>query len=134
MQSQVKQLEEAVARAETKQDIGPDQESLLREAAAVQFKATDERKYLGPSSGTTLTRLVMQLAKQTIGATSIHDIISYERIQRAEQADTDVVKATSKVDPETYPLVSSYAAKELPGRDLVNLLVRLYNVKGVEPS
>ncbi|KAI9727486.1 MAG: hypothetical protein M1828_006428 [Chrysothrix sp. TS-e1954] len=130
MQDRVTQLEEAVARAEMSHDLGPDQEALLREAAVVQFKATDERKYLGPSSGTTLTRLVMQLAKQTLGVTSIHEIISHERSRQAEtRAHEEGGKATSKVDPESYPLVSSYAAKELPGRALVNLLVQLYNVK-----
>ena len=90
-----------------------------------------ERKFLGPSSGTSMIRLVMHLAKQVVDAGSIRDIISDDRARRLEDRVTrEETKPTSLINTEEYPLVSSYAAKELPLRDLATLLLDLYNLKG----
>lgn len=131
LQENLAKLEEDLARLNIQHDIEDDQEDLVRDAAVVTFKETAEKKYLGPSSGTTMTRLVMRLAKDVMGAESIRDIITPDELRQVDDLATqEEGKATSKIDPESYPLVSSYAARELPGRELAMLLLQLYNIKG----
>lgn len=108
-------------------DVEPDAEDVMRGAAAVRVQDTDESKFLGPSSGITITRLVMQLAKQFTQSKTISEIVPHAR-QKSIKAhfEQEDERPTSKV----YPLVSDVAAEELPNRDLTNLLVELFYCKG----
>jgi len=93
----------------------------------VRIQEHDETKFLGPSSGIAITRLVMQLAKQFTDAKSISDIITQNEAQEVKLTfDEEGDKPTSKI----YPMISDVAAEELPQRDLLDLLVRLFNCKG----
>jgi hypothetical protein len=127
LQHTVRELEEELDRVEN--DDGADDAETMMRAATVQMHDTKESKYLGPSSGIAITRLVMQLAKQFTDAKSIKDIVSEQRAwQIKDLYAQEQAKPTSKV----YPLISDVAAKELPNRDLANLLVQLYKLK-VQP-
>jgi hypothetical protein len=126
LQHKVRELEKQLADVE-RDDVEPDAEDVMRGAAAVRVQDTDESKFLGPSSGITITRLVMQLAKQFTESKSISEIIPHARAKS--------IKATFKQEDERptskiYPLVSDVAAEELPNRDLTNLLVELFYCKG----
>lgn len=122
----MRDLEEQLAKLES-DELDPDPEDVMRDAAAVKVQDSNESKYLGPSSGITITRLVMQLAKQFTDTKSISDIVPDASAQsikaRFEQEDQ---KPTSKV----YPMVSDVAAEELPNRELTNQLVQLFYMKG----
>lgn len=110
-----------------KDDGEPDPEDVMRGAAAVKVQDTDESKFLGPSSGITITRLVMQLAKQFTESKSISEIVPDARAKTIKATfDQEDARPTSKV----YPLVSDVAAEDLPNRDLTNLLVELFYCKG----
>ena len=110
------------------EDAGEDPEVMVRSGASVTVDA-DEDKYLGPSSGTQLTRLVMQLAKQFTDAKTIKDIVPEAKAQQIKALyTTEAAKPTSKI----YPLISSVAAEDLPNRGLTDLLVQLYILK-VQP-
>jgi hypothetical protein len=125
LQHKVRSLERQLAALE-KEDLDPDPEDMVRPGAAVKIQEHDETKYLGPSSGIAITRLVMQLAKEFTDAKSISDIVTQneaDTIKETFNAEGD--KPTSKV----YPLISDVAAEELPQRDLTNLLVDLFNCK-----
>lgn len=98
----------------------------MRGAAAVKVQDTDESKFLGPSSGITITRLVMQLAKQFTDSKSISEIVPDARAKTIKDTFDQEDGPTSKV----YPLLSDVAAEELPNRDLTNLLVELFYCKG----
>jgi hypothetical protein len=126
LQLKVRDLERQLAELE-RDDVEPDAEDVMREAAAVRVQDTDESKFLGPSSGITITRLVMQLAKQFTESKSISEIVPHARAKsiKATFAQEDE-RPTSKI----YPLVSDVAAEELPNRDLTNLLVELFYCKG----
>ena len=131
MQNKVKSLEADLAKFNIKDDANLEPEEDVRTAAVVEFRRGAERKYLGPSSGTTMTRLVMRLAKRVIGARSIHEVISSDRLRQInDRAAQDVDQPTSKRNLDRPPLVASYAEDSLPGRELVTVLVRLYNVQG----
>ncbi|PSN61680.1 hypothetical protein BS50DRAFT_638975 [Corynespora cassiicola Philippines] len=125
LQHKVRDLEKQLADLE-RDDIEPDPEDVMRGAAAVRVQESDESKFLGPSSGITITRLVMQLAKQFTDSKSISEIVPDSRARSIKATfDEEDVKPTSKV----YPLVSDVAAEELPNRDLTNLLVQLFYSK-----
>lgn len=135
LQKEVRRLESDLAQFDIHEDDEPDQEDLVREAAVVEFRETAERKFLGPSSGTTMTRLVMRLAKQVVGSKSIKDIITQDRIRWVEdRVAQEETKPTSKINPESYPLVSAYAERDMPGKELATILVRLYNIKGTRSA
>ncbi|KAF2738890.1 hypothetical protein EJ04DRAFT_6811 [Polyplosphaeria fusca] len=125
LQHKVRDLEKQLADLE-RDDTDPDPEDELRGAAAVRIQETDESKFLGPSSGINVTRLVMQLAKQFTDSKSISEIVPDSRAKSIKAAfDEEDKKPTSKV----YPLISDVAAEELPNRDLTNLLVQLFYSK-----
>jgi type II secretory pathway pseudopilin PulG len=129
LQHRVRQLELQVA-ARTDSDEGhEDAEVMVRSGAGVKLHEHDETKYLGPSSGTQMTRLIMQLAKHFTDSKSIKNIVNETKARQvkalyAQEAD----KPTSKI----YPLTSDVAAEDLPNRGLTDLLVQLYNLK-VQP-
>ncbi|OAL03760.1 hypothetical protein IQ06DRAFT_314515 [Phaeosphaeriaceae sp. SRC1lsM3a] len=125
LQHKVRELEKQLADLE-RDDVEPDAEDVMRGAAAVRVQDTDESKFLGPSSGITITRLVMQLAKQFTESKSISEIIPHARATSIKTTFTQEDKRpTSKI----YPLVSDVAAEELPNRELTNLLVDLFYCK-----
>lgn len=125
LQHKVRDLEKQLADLE-RDDVEPDAEDVMRGAAAVRVQDTDESKFLGPSSGITITRLVMQLAKQFTESKSISEIIPHARAKSIKATFTQEDKRpTSKI----YPLVSDVAAEELPNRELTNLLVELFYCK-----
>jgi hypothetical protein len=125
LQHKVRDLEKQLADLE-RDDCEPDPEDVVRGVAAVKIHESDETKFLGPSSGITITRLVMQLAKQFTDSKSISEIVPDLRAKLIKATfDEEDKKPTSKV----YPLVSDVAAEELPNRDLTNLLVQLFYSK-----
>ena len=127
LQHKVRELEEELARAEN-EDAPEDPEAMMR-AATVRLHEEKDSKFLGPSSGIAMTRLVMQLAKQITDARSIKDIVPEERARAIKDLfHQEHAKPTSKV----YPLISDVAAVELPNRALTDLLVQLYKLK-VQP-
>jgi hypothetical protein len=129
LQHKVRDLERQLAHLE-RDDVEPDQEDMMRGPAAVRIQESDESKFLGPSSGIAITRLVMQLAKQFTESKSISEIVPDSRARSIKATfDEEDKKPTSKV----YPLISDVAAEELPNRDLANLLVQLFYGKGAHP-
>ena len=126
LQHKVRDLERRLVELE-RDDLDPEPEEIVRQGARVQIQEHDESKFLGPSSGIAITRLVMQLAKQFTDSTSITDIVDQQQAAHIkEQFEKEEEKPTSKV----YPLISDVAAEDLPARNLTNLLVELFNLKG----
>ncbi|KAF2750164.1 hypothetical protein M011DRAFT_456101 [Sporormia fimetaria CBS 119925] len=122
LQHKVRDLERQLAELD-RDHVEPDAETVMRAAAAVRVQESDESKFLGPSSGITITRLVMQLAKQFTESKSISEIVPDSQAKSIKATfDEEDKKPTSKV----YPLISSVPAEDLPNRDLTNLLVELF--------
>ncbi len=106
----------------------PDVERMARSAGLVKFKENDESRYLGPSSGIAITRLVMDLAKRNTNSESIKDIVPDVKARQIKERFTnESSKPTSKV----YPMVSDVAAPELPTPELTETLIDVFNQKGV---
>jgi hypothetical protein len=131
LQDEVRRLEHELAGLEVVSKQEPDPEALVRDAAIVTLRDSDERKYLGPASGTTMTRILIQLAKKITGAESISDIISTERARRAQdRREIEESKPSSKDVDYVYPLTSQGANPHLPSQELTEVLVEVYNIKG----
>nr|POE47604.1 protein stb5 [Quercus suber] len=120
-------MEEELARVEN--DDGTEDPEAMMRAATVHVHEAADSKYLGPSSGIAITRLVMQLAKTFTDSQSIKEIVPEQRAKQIKELyNQEQGKPTSKI----YPLISDVAAAELPVRPLTDLLVTLYKLK-VQP-
>lgn len=123
----MRELEQELQRTEI-DDPADDPDAMMR-AATVRMHEAKESKFLGPSSGIAITRLVMQLAKQFTDSRSIKEIVPEHRARQIKELyHQEQAKPTSKV----YPLISDVPALELPNRPLTDLLVQLYKLK-VQP-
>ena len=65
-----------MAAIERQEDLTFDPEITMRSAGLIKFSENDESRYLGPSSGIAVTRLVMELAKRNTASKSIKDVVS----------------------------------------------------------
>lgn len=109
-------------------DGDPDPATMVRSAGLIRFKESDESRFLGPSSGITITRFVMEMAKQNTDSKTIKEVVNDSTAEEIRRAFTqESQKPTSKV----YPLVSAVAAQELPPLELTYMLVDIFMAKGV---
>ncbi len=99
---------------------------MVREAGLVKFTGSNESRFLGPSSGIAITRLVIELAKQNTETKSIREVVPDQKAQQIKDRFTQEDSPTSKV----YPLISDVAAPTLPGRELTDILVQTFNQRG----
>ena len=128
LQNKVRQLENEMANFTEQEDNVPlDIEGLVRGAGLVKIKENDEDRYLGPSSGIAMTRLVMELAKELCQTTQIKAIVP-ER--KAKEIKETFAKEASKPTSKIYPLISFVAAPNLPSWDLTENLLENFNIKG----
>lgn len=126
LQNRVQKLEDALAQLRVEPKGIPDTETMARSAGYVRFKGRDEPRYLGPSSGIAITRLVMELAKRNNATRSIRDIVPITMAHKIKDYfSQEEDKPTSKV----YPLISDVAAPYLPTRELTDSLVETFNHK-----
>lgn len=127
LQNKVQNLERQLALLENQHHYYPDAEMMVRGAGLVRFKENDESRYLGPSSGIAITRLVMELAKQNTNSTTIKQIIPAVKAQKLKDRSTlESSKPTSKV----YPKYSCDAAEDLPSPELTENLIDRFNQTG----
>ena len=106
----------------------PDAELLVRGAGLVRFKKNDESRFLGPSSGIAITRLIMEFAKRNCGTSSIKEIVPETMAQQIKDRFT---RESSKPTSKAYPMISDVAAPNLPTPDLTERLVDNFNKKGM---
>ena len=130
LQHRVRELEQEIADLTEEPDAPLDIEGLVRGAGLVKIKENDENRYLGPSSGIAMTRLVMELAKELCHTNRISAIVP-ER--KAKEIKETFAKEASKPTSKVYPLISFVAAPSLPSQDLTEKLVENFNVKGSFP-
>lgn len=138
LQRKVRELEAELAQY-TEQD-GEDSNShddMVCPGGIVRLNETDEMpRYLGPSSGTAMTRLLMEEAKRFAESRRIANLIPAVLARRAERRDRmqSVVMGTSFSGPsgrtKSYPAHSVIPASALPSREIVDGLVRAFNDRG----
>ncbi|KAK2784890.1 hypothetical protein FQN52_008826 [Onygenales sp. PD_12] len=126
LRDRIRMLNQELAQVESEIDHSPDAEIMVRGAGLIKFKETDESRFLGPSSGIAITRLVMEMAKQNTDSKSIKEVVNETTAQEIKYAFTrESQKPTSKI----YPMISSVAEPELPPRELTYRLVDIFMAK-----
>jgi hypothetical protein len=125
LQHKVRDLESQLEALE-QDDYEPNDEDLVRPGASVRIKDNEESKFLGPSSGIAITRLVMQLAKRFTESESISDIVDQNKQQEIKES---FAQEEGKPDSKVYPIISNIAADTLPDREVTNQLVELFFAK-----
>lgn len=130
LRERARALEKEIAAAEKEIQHAADAELMVRGAGRIKFHQSDEPRYLGPSSGIAITRLVMEMAKQNTDSKSIKDVVPEITAQEIRDMFTqESSKPTSKV----YPMISSVPQENLPPRNLTYKLIDLFMVKGITP-
>lgn len=123
----MKKLEQKLRDESEGHNQTQDAEMLMRGASLVKLLENDDSRFLGPSSGIAMTRLVMELAKRNYGTKSIKEIIPETK---AKEIKNKFAIESSKPTSKIYPLISSIAAPKLPIRILTDKLVQTFYEKG----
>lgn len=128
LQHKIQELEVELARLEA-EDKEMDTELAVRNPGLVRLKESEEMKFLGPSSGIAISRVVMNLAKQFSDSQSIKDIISETR---KDSIEARFAKEEAQAVPEQppIPMYSEAPAVALPSKSTTSDLVQLFFLKG----
>jgi hypothetical protein len=127
LQNRAKKLEEQLKLTEETFQGPLDAETLIRGMNLVKIRDTDTARFLGPSSGIFMTRLVMELIKAVNGKRSIHELVSEAKARRAKEV---FAEESGKPSSKIYPLVSDVAAPNLPGRLVTDRMISQYMNSG----
>jgi hypothetical protein len=123
-------LEKEIDNAQRDVQHAADAELMVRGAGRIKFHPTDEPRYLGPSSGIAISRLVMEMAKQNTDSKSIKEVVP--EITAQEIRDM-FAQESSKPTSKVYPMISSVPQENLPPQNLTSKLIDLYMVRGKSP-
>ncbi|KAL4750134.1 hypothetical protein BDW72DRAFT_176427 [Aspergillus terricola var. indicus] len=121
-----RRLEKELEEEEKDFQQAADAELIIRGAGRIRFREYDEARYLGPSSGIAITRLVMELAKQNTHSKSIKDVVPESTAQKIKDVFNDEsAKPTSKI----FPPISLIPQPNLPTKHLTYKLIDVFTVK-----
>ncbi|KAJ6089649.1 hypothetical protein N7467_004865 [Penicillium canescens] len=126
LREKARALERELAEAEKEIQHAADAELMVRGAGRIRFKENDEARYLGPSSGIAMTRLVMEMAKQNTDSKSIKDVVPDFTAQEIKDA---FAQEDSKPTSKIYPMISSIPQPNLPPQSLTYKLIDLFVAK-----
>ncbi|KAI1425466.1 hypothetical protein F5Y12DRAFT_365254 [Xylaria sp. FL1777] len=114
-----------------------DQEDFLRPGGLVRLNETDETpRYLGPSSGIAMTRIVMEEAKRYTKTGRISELIPEVRGRRKAASSVNSAAGNRSqsfsmpaANPrkKSYPMVSAVAAAGLPSRGIADRLIEVFH-------
>ena len=134
LQKKVRQLEAELAQyTDQDGDYPHNHDDMVCPGGIVRLDETDEMpRYLGPSSGTAMTRLLMEEAKRYAESRRIANLIPAVLARRAERRDRMLSVVMGSISgpsgrPKSYPAHSIIPASALPSREIVDGLVRAFN-------
>lgn len=127
LREKARALERELEEAEREFKHAADAELMVRGAGRIRFKENDEPRYLGPSSGIAMTRLVMEIAKQNTESKSIKDVVPE---LTAQQIKETFAKESSKPTSKVYPIISDIPSPNLPDKNTTYRLIDIFIVKG----
>jgi hypothetical protein len=125
LQEKVRELEAKLAElAGDEEEEEEDTEGMVRPGGLVRLDEKDDTpRFLGPSSGIAMTRLVMEEAKRYTDTKTIREIVPEVR-QRVQPT------GTGRPRKKSYPMISAVPALQLPMRSIADKLVEIFNQKG----
>ncbi|KAK4161527.1 fungal-specific transcription factor domain-containing protein [Cladorrhinum sp. PSN259] len=135
LQKKVRMLEDELSHLTEEDGEYPHNfEDMMRPGGLVRLEESDEReRYLGPSSGIAMTRLLMEEAKRFTESHRISDLVPKLNDRRRTQRDRmqSVVMGTSVSGPsgktKIYPQTSVHPAPRFPERQVVDRFIQIYH-------
>lgn len=128
LQEKVRALEAELEGYTEEETSPPNIEDSIRPGGLVRLGGNDETpRFLGPSSGIAMTRLVMEEAKRFTDSRSIRDLVPEVSQRRTPAQSPDEYTERKK----SYPMISAVPAERLPSRLVTDKLVEVYNQKGL---
>lgn len=127
LQEKVRALETELEQYTEENGPLPNIEDSIRPGGLVRLDENDQTpRFLGPSSGIAMTRLVMEEAKRYTDSRSIRELVP-EVGQRRTPVSSPGTYAERK---KSYPMISAVAADKLPSRLVTDKLVEVFNQRG----
>lgn len=119
-------------------------EDIVRPGGLVKLNESDETpRYLGPSSGIAMTRLLMEQAKRYTDSQRISELIPDVRARRMDRINRmqSVVQMGASISgpagnaakQKNFPMISEHAASTLPSRSVADRLIEMYHARGALP-
>lgn len=113
----------------TEEDFPPETEDIVRPGGLVRLDEDDETpRFLGPSSGIAMTRIVMEEAKKYSDSRNIRELVPEVRDRRTPVQSPGSTASTGR--KKSYPMISAVPALTLPSRLVTDKLVEIFNQKG----
>ncbi|TVY85374.1 Positive regulator of purine utilization [Lachnellula suecica] len=126
LQDKVRALQDELSQYTEEEGRPQNTEDIVRPGGLVRLNENDETpRFLGPSSGIAMTRLVMEEAKKYTGTRSIRELVPEVRNRRPAAPSPE--SATNR--KKSYPMISAVAAPTLPTRLVTDKLVEVFNQK-----
>ncbi|KAK3688038.1 fungal-specific transcription factor domain-containing protein [Podospora appendiculata] len=139
LQEKVRQLEAELSQYTDEDNEGypHSHEDMLLPGSMVRLSQADETpRYLGPSSGIAMTRLLMEEAKRYTETKRIADLVPELHTRRQDRGNRmqSVVSMMGSISgpagrKRNYPKTSAHPAQQLPNRAAVDKLVEAFNKK-----
>ncbi|UKZ80916.1 hypothetical protein TrVFT333_008681 [Trichoderma virens FT-333] len=108
-------------------DHPPTSEELVRPGGMIRLYGNDETpRYLGPTSGIAMTRLLMAEAKRFTDSNKISDLIPEVRARSQARMQSIQMTGSASNRKKSYPMVSECPAEGLPTRAVADRLVEIY--------
>ncbi|KAI0152516.1 fungal-specific transcription factor domain-containing protein [Hypoxylon sp. NC0597] len=137
LQEKVRALEAELGQYTDDDDFPKNHEDFIRPGGLVRLNETDETpRYLGPSSGIAMTRILMEEAKRYTESKRIAELIPDVRERRQAAASGPNFPGTrsqsftmpphSSARKKSYPIISGVAAQNLPSRGIADRLLEVF--------
>ncbi|ETS87228.1 hypothetical protein PFICI_01056 [Pestalotiopsis fici W106-1] len=137
LQEKVRALEAELGLYTDEEEFPKNNEDLLRPGGLVRLNESDETpRYLGPSSGIAMTRMVMEEAKRYTDSNRISELVPSVRNRRPIAPETLNTLATRSMSfsipqsaaarKKSFPMISGVPAATLPSRVIVDRLLEVY--------
>lgn len=127
LQDKVRALQLELGRYVDDDDAQLRTEDSIRPGGLVRLEEDDETpRYLGPSSGIAMTRLVMEEARRYTDSRSIRELVPEISNRRAGHSPESISERT-----KSYPMISAIPAERLPNREVTDKLIEVFNQKGL---
>lgn len=115
---------------------------MVRPGGLVKLNEGDETpRYLGPSSGIAMTRLLMEQAKRYTDSQRVSELIPDVRARRLDRVNRmqSVVQFGASISgpsgmaarKKSFPMISEHPAQALPSRQVTDKLVEVFNSRGI---
>jgi hypothetical protein len=130
LQDKVRDLEAELSQYTDEDSEYPrNNEDMVRPGGLVRLNESDETpRYLGPSSGIAMTRLLMEEAKLFTDSKRISELIPEVRARRQARMQSIVMAPPSR--KKSYPMISAHPAQTLPTKQIADKLVDVFCQRG----